>query len=75
MGEEEFDSEEIEVVYLEEDPDNVEPEVSKGYIGIEPIEESHLGEGMLLKNPISKVTNEEVKLLRYLYKIPSSVEI
>ena len=30
---------------------------------------------MLLKNPKSKVTNEEVKLFRYLYKIQSSVEI
>ena len=29
---------------------------------------------MLLKNPKSSVTNEEVKLWRYMYKIPSSVE-
>ena len=30
---------------------------------------------MLLKNPKFSVTNVEVKLWRYLYKIPSTVEI
>ena len=30
---------------------------------------------MMLKNLKSNVTNEEVKLWRYLYKIPSTVEI
>ena len=39
------------------------------------IEESHLGEGILLKNPRSKVTNDELKMLRYLYKIPQYVEV
>ena len=30
---------------------------------------------MLLKNPKSSVTNKEVKLWRYMYKIPLSMEI
>ena len=47
----------------------------QGNEGVEPVVESHPDEGMLLKNPRSTVTNEEVKLWRYLYKIPSSVEI
>ena len=37
--------------------------------------ESYPCEGMLLKNPNSSITNDEVKLWRYMYKIPSSVEI
>ena len=74
VGEEEFDSKEIEVVYSE--PEIVEPEAAQGSIVVEPIvEESHIGEGILLKNSRSKVTNDEVKMLRYLYKVPSSVEI
>ena len=72
---EEVDSEETEVVYFEEAPGNVEANASQGNTGIKPIEESHSGEHMLLKNPRSIVTNKEVKLWRYLYKIPSSVEI
>ena len=36
---------------------------------------SHLGEGMLLKNLRSSVKIEDVKLWRYLYGIPLSVEI
>ena len=75
MDEEESDSEGIEVVYSEENLGNVETKVSQGSAGIEPVEESHPGEGMLLRNPKSNVTNEEVKLWRYLYKIPSNVEI
>ncbi|KAL5569074.1 hypothetical protein UlMin_025649 [Ulmus minor] len=37
--------------------------------------ESHLGEGMLLKNPRSSVATEDIRLWRYLYGIPPSVEI
>ena len=74
MGEKESDSEEVGVFYSE-DPDNIETEVSWGSVGVEPVVESHYSEGMLLKNPKSNVTNEEVKLWRYLYKIPSTVEI
>ena len=48
---------------------------SQGSVDVEPIVESHPSEGMLLKNPKSSVTNEERKLWRYLYKIPSNVEI
>ena len=36
---------------------------------------SHLGEGMLLKNPRSSVKTEDIKLWMYLYGIPLSVEI
>ena len=36
---------------------------------------SHPREGMLLKNPWSSVKTEDIKLWRYLYGIPSSVEI
>ena len=72
---EEVDSKETEVVYSEEAPGNVEAEVLQANEGIEPIVESHPGKGMLLKNPKSSVTNKEVKLWRYMYKIPSSVEI
>ncbi|KAL5552582.1 hypothetical protein UlMin_039983 [Ulmus minor] len=36
---------------------------------------SHLGEGMLLKNPRSSVATEDIKLWRYLYGIPPSMEI
>ena len=71
----EVDSEEIEVVYSEEAPGNVEAGVLHGIKGIEPIVESYLGEGMLLKYHKSIVMNGDVKLWRYIYKIPSSVEI
>ena len=37
--------------------------------------ESHPSEGMLIKNPKSSVMTEDVKLSRYLYRIPPSVEI
>ncbi|KAL5565346.1 hypothetical protein UlMin_028510 [Ulmus minor] len=37
--------------------------------------ESHPGEGMLLKNPRSSVATEDIRLWRYLYEIPPSVEI
>ena len=37
--------------------------------------ESHPGEGMLLKNLRSGVVPEDVRLWRYMYRIPPSVEI
>ena len=43
--------------------------------GAESDVESHPGEGMLIKNPKSSVMTEDVKLWRYLYRIPPSVEI
>ena len=67
---EEVNSKETEVVYIE-DPSMVEPEGTHGEIGAEPVaEESHLDEGILLRNPRSKVTNDELNKLRYLFKIP-----
>lgn len=36
---------------------------------------SHPGEGMLLKNQRSSVATEDIRLWRYLYGIPPSVEI
>ena len=69
------DSKETEVVYSKEAPGNVEAEVLQGNEGVEPVVETHPGEGMLLKNTRSTITKEEVKLWKYLYKIPSSVEI
>ena len=35
---------------------------------------SHPGDGILLMNPRSKVTEDELKKLKYLYKFPKSVE-
>jgi len=64
------------VFYPEEGPNTVEPEVTHGKIGVEPIVEvSHPGEGILLKKPRSKVNNDELPMLRYLFKIPQSVEV
>ena len=75
IGKEEVDSKEIEVVYPEE-PRIVEPERTQGEIGAKPVfKESHPREGILLKNPRSKVTNDELGKLRYFFKIPQSVEI
>ncbi|KAL5582334.1 hypothetical protein UlMin_014776 [Ulmus minor] len=37
--------------------------------------ESYPGEGMLLKNPRSSVVTEDIRLWRYLYGIPPSVEV
>ena len=75
VGEEDVNSDEIEVVYSE-DPNRVEPEGTCGDTDIEPVvEESHPREGILLNNPRIKVTNEELNKLRYLYKIPQSVEV
>ena len=72
---EEVDFKETEAVYFEEAPGYVEAEVSQAKEGVEPNVESHPGEGMLLKNLRCTITNHEVKLWRYSYKIPSSVEI
>ena len=74
VGEEEFDSEDIEVVYSEE-LDTAEPEVTQGTVRAEPIFKSYSSEGVLLKNPRSKVNNEELNMLRYLFQIPQSVEV
>ena len=41
----------------------------------EPDLELHPGEGMLIKNPRSGVVPEDVRLWRYMYRIPLSVEI
>ena len=50
--------------------------MAQGVVRVNPVgEESHLGEGTMLKNPGSKVTKVEVTLLRYLYKIPQSVQV
>ena len=73
MGEEEVDSKDIEVVYSE--PETIELEVTLGNTKVEPVIESCPGEGVLLKNPRSKVTKDEFNKLRYFYKIPQSVEV
>ena len=63
--EEEVDSDEVEVVYFE-DLGMVEPEETLGETGVKPVvEEGHLGESIILKNPRLKVTNEELSKLRY----------
>ena len=54
MGEEEFDSNDVEVVYSE--PETVELEVAQGEV--EPIVESHPGKGILLRNPRFKVIDK-----------------
>ena len=62
-GDEEVDSEETQVIATTE------------AVGAESNVESHPGEGMLIKNPRSSVVPEDVRLWRYLYRIPASVEI
>ena len=74
------DSEETEEVDSEEteEVDSEEPavsEVSPDHEGVKPIIESQSGEVMLLNNPKSSVSSAEMKLWRYLYKTPPSVEI
>ena len=68
---EEVDSDDVEDVYSEEAPDVAMNEVleTESDVG------SHSGEGMLLKNPRSSVAIKDIKLWRYLYGIPPSVEI
>ena len=75
VGEEEVNSKDIKVVYSE-DPDVNESEGAHGADVVKPeLLESHLGNGILLKNPRLKVIGDELKKLRYLYKIPQSVSI
>ena len=72
---EEVDSEVTEIVHSKKAPGYVEFEALQGNEGVEPVVEPHPGGGMLLKNIKSSVMNEEVKLWRYMYKIPLSVVI
>ena len=75
MGEEEVDSNEIKVVYSE-NPEVVESQgVHQEEEGELELTASHPGEGILLTNPRSKVTKDELKKLKYLYKFPKSVEV
>ena len=67
----EVDSDDAEVVYSEEALDNAVTEVLEA----ESDAGSHAGEGILLKNPRSSVKIEDIKLWRYLYGLPLSVEI
>ena len=67
----EVDSDDIEAIYSEETPNIAETEM----LEVEFDVGSHPGEGMLLKNPRSSVKTEDIKLWRYLYRKPSSVEI
>ena len=66
------DSEETEEVDSEE---HAVGGTSPGDEGVEPVIELQPGEGMLLNNPKSSVSNAEVRSWRYLYKIPPCVEI
>ena len=43
--------------------------------GVEAVIVLQSGEGMLINNPKSNVSSDEVRLWRYLYKIPPCVEI
>ena len=72
---EEVDFNDVEVVYSKDAPGNVETEVSKGNEGVQANVELYPGDGMLLKNPKPSMMNEDIKLWRYLYRIPLSVEI
>ena len=68
---EEVNSDDIEVVYSKEVPEVATTEVLEAESDVG----SHPGEGMLLKNPRSSVATEDIRLWRYLYGIPPSVEI
>ena len=65
------DFDDIEVVHSTEAPYNTETEV----LEVESNAESHPGEGMLLKNLRSTMKTKDIKLWRYMYRIPPSVEI
>ena len=67
----EVNSNDIEVIYFEDAPDNTETEVLEDEFDAK----SHSGEGMLLKNPRSSVKTEDINMWRYMYRIPLSVEI
>ena len=66
------DSEETEEVKFGE---HAVGNTSPGDEGVEPVIVSQPGEGMLINNPKSNVSSAEVRLWRYLYKIPPCVEI
>ena len=60
----------------DKDLDVVESEGAHGTDVVEPERlESHPEDGILLKNSRSKVTEDDLKKLRYLYKTPQSVSI
>ena len=65
----EVDSDDEDVVCSDESP--VLATVTEGWSEAE----SHPGEGMLLKNPRSSVVAEDIKLWRYLYRVPHSIEL
>ena len=44
-------------------------------MGTETSSASHLGEGILLANPRSTVTDDDLGKLKYLYKITKLVEV
>ncbi|KAL5580186.1 hypothetical protein UlMin_012628 [Ulmus minor] len=69
---EEVDSEDDEA---EVDSEETEVLATTMTIDAESNLESHPGECMLLKNPRSSVATEDIRLWRYLYGIPPSVEI
>ena len=67
----EVNSDDVEAVDFEETPDIAETEVLEA----ESDAGSHPGEGMLLKNPRLSVKTEDIKLWRYMYRVPLSVGI
>ena len=69
---EEVDSEETEDVDSEEDAVGSAASEDEG---VEAVILSQPGEGMLINNPKSNVSSEEVRLWRYMYKIPQCVRI
>ena len=68
----EVDSEETEEVDSEE---HAVGSAASDDEGVEAVVLSQPGEGMLINNPKSNVSSEEVRLWRYMYKIPQSVRI
>ena len=59
-----------------EDLGSVKPRgTSEAEANVEVSSASHPGEGILVSNPRSKVVVDELRKIRYLYKIPKSVEI
>ena len=58
-------------MYSKEAPEDVATE----FLETESDVGSHPGEGMLLKNPRLSVAAEDIRMWRYLYGIPPSVEI
>ena len=68
----EVDSEETEEVDSEE---HAVGSAASDDEGVEAVVLSQPGEGMLINNPKSNVSSEEVRLWRYMYKIPQNVRI